>query len=57
MEINDVEDEDFGFSRNYFLAKESGTSAKKSAHKLCDIDLVAEEVFWNISGVYIVVYL
>lgn len=43
MDINDVEDEDFGFSRNYFLAKESGTSAKKSGHKLSDIDLVPEE--------------
>lgn len=44
MDINDVDDEDFGFSRNYFLAKESGTSAKKSGHKLSDIDLVPEEV-------------
>ncbi|KMS98959.1 hypothetical protein BVRB_3g066990 [Beta vulgaris subsp. vulgaris] len=43
MDINDVDDEDFGFSRNYFLAKESGTSAKKSGHKLSDIDLVPEE--------------
>ncbi|KAL2895208.1 Origin of replication complex subunit 2 [Bienertia sinuspersici] len=43
MDINDMEDEDLGFSRNYFLAKESGTSAKKSWHKLSDIDLVPEE--------------
>ncbi|XP_057531929.1 origin of replication complex subunit 2 isoform X1 [Amaranthus tricolor] len=43
MDINDVDDEEFGFSRNYFLAKESGTSGKKSGSKLFDIDLVSEE--------------
>lgn len=43
MDMNDVDEEDFGFSRNYFLAKESGTSKKKSGNKLCDINLVPEE--------------
>ncbi|XP_020250432.1 origin of replication complex subunit 2 [Asparagus officinalis] len=40
------EEEEFGFSRNYFLAREaSGSrSAKKSARKLADIDLVDEQV-------------
>ena len=49
MDINDVDDEEFGFSRNYFLAKESGTSGKKSGSKLFDIDLVSEEVFPKLS--------
>lgn len=44
MEPNDVEEEEFGFSRNYFLAKELGGSAKKSARKVSDIDLVDEQV-------------
>lgn len=43
MDMNDVDDEEFGFSRNYFLAKESKNSGKKSGHKLSDIDLVPEE--------------
>lgn len=43
MEPNDVEEEEFGFSRNYFLAKELGGSAKKSARKVSDIDLVDEQ--------------
>ncbi|KAL6982850.1 Origin recognition complex subunit 2 [Sarracenia purpurea var. burkii] len=43
MEANDVDDEEFGFSRNYFLAKELGSSGKKSTHKLSDIDLVDEQ--------------
>lgn len=42
-EVEDEEEEEFGFSRNYFLARESG-SAKKSARKLADIDLVDEQV-------------
>ncbi|KDP35610.1 hypothetical protein JCGZ_09048 [Jatropha curcas] len=43
MEINDGEEEEFEFSRNYFLAKELGSSAKKSARKISDIDLVDEQ--------------
>lgn len=48
MDIDNVveeEEEEFGFSRNYFLAKELGGSGKKSACKLSDIDLVDEQVF------------
>ncbi|BAT82681.1 hypothetical protein VIGAN_03273200 [Vigna angularis var. angularis] len=37
------EDEEFEFSRNYFLAKELASSAKKSKHKLTDIDVVDEQ--------------
>lgn len=44
MEANDIEEEEFGFSRNYFLAKELGGSVKKSARKVSDIDLVDEQV-------------
>lgn len=44
MEPNDVEEDEFGFSRNYFLAKELGHSGKKSGRKLADIDLVDEQV-------------
>ncbi|CAA2972112.1 origin of replication complex subunit 2 [Olea europaea subsp. europaea] len=43
MESNDVEEEEFEFSRNYFLAKELGTSSKKSACKLSDINIVDEQ--------------
>ncbi|EPS67399.1 hypothetical protein M569_07376, partial [Genlisea aurea] len=44
MESNDVdEEEEFGFSRNYFLAKELRSSGKKSSRKLSDIDIVAEQ--------------
>ncbi|THG06411.1 hypothetical protein TEA_003335 [Camellia sinensis var. sinensis] len=43
MEANDVDDEEFGFSRNYFLAKELASSGKKSTHKLSDINLVDEQ--------------
>ncbi|KAA8528549.1 hypothetical protein F0562_035904 [Nyssa sinensis] len=43
MEVNDVDEEEFGFSRNYFLAKELGTSGEKSTRKLADIDLVDEQ--------------
>ncbi|PON79311.1 Origin recognition complex, subunit [Trema orientale] len=43
MEINEGDDDEFGFSRNYFLAKELGGSAKKSTRKLSDIDLVDEQ--------------
>ncbi|KAG4962453.1 hypothetical protein JHK82_039141 [Glycine max] len=38
------DDEEFEFSRNYFLAKElASSSAKKSKHKLTDIDVVDEQ--------------
>ncbi|KAL0366177.1 UNVERIFIED_CONTAM: Origin of replication complex subunit [Sesamum radiatum] len=43
MESNDVEEEAFGFSRNYFLAKELRGSGKKSARKLSEINLVDEQ--------------
>uniref|UniRef100_A0A2P2JBU2 Origin recognition complex subunit 2 n=1 Tax=Rhizophora mucronata TaxID=61149 RepID=A0A2P2JBU2_RHIMU len=43
MEINDGEEEEFGFSRNYFLAKEVGGSGKKSTRRISDIDLVDEQ--------------
>ncbi|EEF34658.1 origin of replication complex subunit 2 [Ricinus communis] len=43
MEMNDVEEEELGFSRNYFLAKELGSTNKKSASKISDIDLVDEQ--------------
>ncbi|KAK7376886.1 hypothetical protein VNO80_02304 [Phaseolus coccineus] len=47
MDTNDNwdedEDEEFEFSRNYFLAKELASSAKKSKHKLTDIDVVDEQ--------------
>lgn len=44
MDINDVDEEECGFSRNYFLAKELGSSGKKSTLKISDIDLVDEQV-------------
>lgn len=44
MEIDDLDDGEFAFSRNYFLAKELGGSSKKSARKLSDIDVVDEQV-------------
>ncbi|KAG8389955.1 hypothetical protein BUALT_Bualt01G0033300 [Buddleja alternifolia] len=43
MESNDVEEEEFGFSRNYFLAKELRGSGKRSVRKLSDINLVDEQ--------------
>lgn len=46
MDINgEEEDEEFGFSRNYFLAKELGSSSKKSTHKLSDIGVVDEQAY------------
>lgn len=42
MEETEFDDE-FGFSRNYFLAKELGGSSKKSTRKLTDIDPVDEQ--------------
>lgn len=45
MDADEIEEDEFGFSRNYFLAKELGSSSrKKSARKLSEIDLVNEEV-------------
>ena len=44
MEVDDLDDEEFAFSRNYFLAKELGGSKKKSSGKLADIDVVDEQV-------------
>lgn len=44
MDVDEIEEEEFGFSRNYFLAKELGSSSRKnSARKLSEIDLVDEE--------------
>ncbi|OWM80740.1 hypothetical protein CDL15_Pgr006770 [Punica granatum] len=44
MEIDDVDEEEVGFSRNYFLAKESGSSSsKKSGRKVSDIQVVDEQ--------------
>ncbi|PHT79942.1 Origin of replication complex subunit 2 [Capsicum annuum] len=43
MDVDEIDEEEFGFSRNYFLAKELGSSRKKSARKLSEIDLVDEE--------------
>ncbi|PQM34939.1 origin of replication complex subunit 2 [Prunus yedoensis var. nudiflora] len=42
MEMNDGDNEEFGFSRNYFLAKELRGSGKRSHSKLSDIDVVDE---------------
>lgn len=50
MEGDDFEEEEeFGFSRNYFISKELGSSRKKSARKLSDINLVDEEVHLYLS--------
>ncbi|KAK9109166.1 hypothetical protein Sjap_017226 [Stephania japonica] len=43
MDAKDVEEDEFGFSRNYFLAKDLRGSGKKSTRKLSDIDLVDEQ--------------
>ncbi|CAB4266392.1 unnamed protein product [Prunus armeniaca] len=43
MEMNDGDNEEFGFSRNYFLAKELRGSGKRSHSKLSDIDVVDEQ--------------
>lgn len=44
MEMNDGDNEEFGLSRNYFLAKELRGSGKRSHSKLSDIDVVDEQV-------------
>lgn len=41
---NDVEEDEFGFTRNYFLAKELGNSGKQTGQKLSDNVLVDEQV-------------
>ncbi|OAY66704.1 Origin of replication complex subunit 2, partial [Ananas comosus] len=45
-EMEEGGEEEFGFSRNYFLAKEIGSASGKrsAARKLSDIDLVDEQV-------------
>ncbi|KAI4321525.1 hypothetical protein MLD38_034894 [Melastoma candidum] len=43
MDTNDIDEEEFGFSRNYFLAKESGSSIKKSRSKISDIGVIDEQ--------------
>ncbi|CDP12514.1 unnamed protein product [Coffea canephora] len=43
MEQHDIEEDKFGFSRNYFLANELGNSGKKSSRMLADIDVVDEQ--------------
>ncbi|GAV62705.1 ORC2 domain-containing protein [Cephalotus follicularis] len=42
-ESHDENEEEFEFSRNYFLAKELAGSGKKSTHKLSDISIVDEQ--------------
>nr|KJB68894.1 hypothetical protein B456_011G153000 [Gossypium raimondii] len=43
MDFNTAKEEEFGFSGNYFLANEMGSSGKKSARKLSDINVVDEQ--------------
>jgi len=43
-DIENIEEDEYGFSRNYFLAKELGGASKRSAHKLSDIHIVDEQV-------------
>lgn len=56
MEQNDLEEEEFGFSRNYFLAKELCSSGKKSARKVSDVNLVDEQVVWEFLKYYCVIF-
>ncbi|XP_020883179.1 origin of replication complex subunit 2-like [Arabidopsis lyrata subsp. lyrata] len=42
-DIENMEEDEYGFSRNYFLAKELGGASKRSAHKLSDIHIVDEQ--------------
>ncbi|KAK8931461.1 Origin recognition complex subunit 2 [Platanthera zijinensis] len=43
--MNDEGEEEFGFSRDYFLAREQAASSrKKSARKLSEMDLIDEQV-------------
>ncbi|GLJ40804.1 hypothetical protein SUGI_0844060 [Cryptomeria japonica] len=41
--VSDGEEEDLGFSRNYFIAKEANGLGNKSRKKIADIDLVDEQ--------------
>ncbi|PPE02861.1 hypothetical protein GOBAR_DD00116 [Gossypium barbadense] len=50
MDFNTAKEEEFGFSGNYFLAKEMGSSGKKAARKLSDINVVDEHVFFLIES-------
>ncbi|KAF9602764.1 hypothetical protein IFM89_030920 [Coptis chinensis] len=43
MDINEADEEEFGFSRNYFLAKELRGSSKKSTGKLSELNIVDEQ--------------
>ncbi|KAL4196921.1 hypothetical protein AMTRI_Chr04g248730 [Amborella trichopoda] len=43
MDTNDGDEDEFGFSRNYFLAKELSGSGNKFSKKLSDINLVDEQ--------------
>lgn len=47
-DIENIDEDECGFSRNYFLAKELSGSSKRSAHKLSDIHLVDEQVIFDI---------
>lgn len=47
-DIDNIEEDECGFSRNYFLAKELGGASKRSAHKLSDIHIVDEQVILDI---------
>ncbi|KAL0720897.1 hypothetical protein Bca4012_035496 [Brassica carinata] len=42
-DIDNIEEDECGFSRNYFLAKELSGSSKRSARKLSDINIVDEQ--------------
>ncbi|CAN8316866.1 unnamed protein product [Cochlearia groenlandica] len=42
-DIENIEEDECGFSRNYFLAKELSGSSKRSARKLSDINVVDEQ--------------
>ncbi|XP_040960243.1 uncharacterized protein [Gossypium hirsutum] len=53
MDFNVAKEEKFGFSRNYFLAKEMGSSGKKSARKLSGINVVDEQMWFWYSNVWI----
>ncbi|XP_010275594.1 PREDICTED: origin of replication complex subunit 2 [Nelumbo nucifera] len=50
MDLNDGDEDEFGFSRNYFLAKELGGSSRKSARKLSDINIVDEQELRAVSA-------
>lgn len=48
MDVDDVDDEEFGFFRNYFLVKELYNIGKKLVYKFFDIDVVFEEVVFEV---------